>query len=139
MPFEKVRSHKSMFFFFLSQVHFKQMSSTNTNLDFTQVPITVLKKPTVIILSAGLNAQKIIPNEDGIPRDWRGLAHLAGLSNFETNRFSAMPDPTQAFLNHWGASGNVHMLLEFLAVIDRFDVLDDVRQVIGKLQVIWKS
>lgn len=101
-------------------------------LDYSKIPLIALKKTTQNILSAGLNQHKIIPNNDGIPRDWRGLGHLIGLNGIEMGWIEATPDPFSALLNHWGKNGNLNLLQNYLKIIDRFDVLDDAKQFIGK-------
>lgn len=103
------------------------------SLDYSTIPVSALQKATQSILSSGLNQQKIIPNENGIPRDWRGLAHLMGLTGVETGWLSSTPDPLASLLNFWGKKGNLFLLQNYLEVIDRFDVLDDTRQLFGEL------
>jgi len=99
--------------------------------DLTKIPLLALRKATIAMLSSGLNSLKVLPTEEGLPRDWRGLAHLAGLNGVETSRIASSNDPTEFLIKHWAAEANVEQLFQFLALIDRFDVLDDSKQLIG--------
>lgn len=96
-----------------------------------RVPVSALRKATISVLSGGLNSEKIIPTDDGLPRDWRGLAHMIGLDGVETHRIGASKDQVAELVSVWGPKGTVEQLKQILAVIDRFDVLDDVWNFLG--------
>ncbi|KAK6633932.1 hypothetical protein RUM44_004539 [Polyplax serrata] len=97
------------------------------NVDLSQIPLSALKENTHSILSSGLNHHKILPNKDGLPRDWRGIAHLIGLNGVETGWLGTKEDPFCALLSHWSKNGNLSLLQNYLEVIDRYDVLDDTK------------
>lgn len=108
------------------------MANTHHDLDLSKIPLSALKQSTLVTLSASLNQYKIIPTNDGLPRDWRGLAQLMGFNGIETHQLSIKPDCFYALVHHWGGKGNVSLLQEYLALIDRYDVLDDTKEAIGK-------
>lgn len=114
----------------ISSILFKLMGETG--LDFSKIPLSALKKATQNVLSTGLNQPKVIPNKDGLPRDWRGLAHLIGLNGVETGWIATTADPLLALLNHWGKNGNLNLLENYLEIIDRYDVLDDAKLLFGR-------
>lgn len=69
-------------------------------------------------------------------RDWRGLAHLSGISGEMIPGFFSSADPTSGVLAQWSQKGvhiaNLRRLQEYLGKMDRFDVYDDTRHLFGK-------
>jgi hypothetical protein len=70
-------------------------------------------------------------------RDWRGLAELGGMSSETMSYLESRPDPTADLLKNFSTLSysqikNIKDLQAFLAVIDRFDVVDDAAPLFGK-------
>ncbi len=67
-------------------------------------------------------------------RDWRGLAELAGISSENVTYLESKEDPTTELIRIWMRQEprrSTDDLKAFLAVIDRFDICDDVSPLIG--------
>lgn len=102
-------------------------------IDFAKVPIVALQKPALALLSSSLNPSKILPSEDGFPRDWRGIAHLAGLQSLYGPAIHTDSDPMKMVLTLWCKEADIQTatfdnLIKFLGVIDRWDVADDLAE-----------
>ncbi|CAG7726742.1 unnamed protein product, partial [Allacma fusca] len=97
--------------------------------DRNNAPLTFLRPSTIQLLCTLLNPIKIIPNENGLLRDWRGLAELSGITSEKIIYFESKENPTSEFLKHWmkeeGKTRSINDLRAFLAVIDRYDACDD--------------
>lgn len=122
--------------FFVSVAVVLLIMEHSHNVDLSQIPLSALKENTHSILSSGLNHHKILPNKDGLPRDWRGIAHLIGLNGVETGWLGTKEDPFCALLSHWSKNGNLSLLQNYLEVIDRYDVLDDTKDLFCKSQSV---
>lgn len=84
-----------------------------------------------------------------ICRDWRGLAELIGLTSESITFLQSRSDPTSEILKMWSSnssssststiikSKSIAELKTFLCVIDRFDIVDDVQQCLGKNKKAW--
>lgn len=61
-------------------------------------------------------------------RDWRGLEHLTG------EKVSKHDNPVEHILHAWEKSNTATLgqLQSFLAQLDRYDVLDDTREMMCK-------
>jgi len=93
-------------------------------------PLWVLRPSTISHLSSQLQSEKIIPTDEGLLRDWRGVAEGAGFAESGGHMFMKIknaPDHFQEIFNLWKKvpESRVHHLLDVLADLDRFDVLDD--------------
>lgn len=103
-----------------------------SELDLSQIPITALRQKCRSILSSMLNNPKILLSEEGLPRDWRGIAHLANLHTSHGALIAGHHDPITKILQMWSKGDNAkeatfEMLLKYLGIIDRWDVSDDIR------------
>lgn len=69
-------------------------------------------------------------------RDWHGLAENCGLSGEVIRSLATDPDPTSQVLKLWSdtwrGDATISQLLTYLADLDRLDVVDDVRPLIGR-------
>jgi Death domain len=90
-------------------------------------------------LSTLLNSQKVLQTETGYDRDWRGILVLSGLGQSERNLITQSRDQTAKLLELWRKSNrdnnNVVTLSRFrecLETIDRYDVIDDTFELLGK-------
>lgn len=77
-------------------------------------------------------------------RDWRGLAELSGVTSETISFLESKEDPVAELIKIWCQtqdSGCRHFsdLKAFLAVIDRFDVADDIAPLLGLLVIYLKS
>lgn len=96
------------------------------------LPLAELPFKTKQLLSYLLNSTKIIPSDgpDKLPRDWRGLAHLINIPNFVSSSLHQYHDKTAKILEIWiqekTVIATVGKLLEFMQILDRYDVHDDI-------------
>lgn len=95
-----------------------------TDPDMFQVPIIALCSCTREFLSAHLNPLKVVPTDEGLLRDWRGLAQLAGLNGQMVALIGSKSDPTAQVLSQW-RQGSLSILRSILGQLDRWDVVDD--------------
>lgn len=78
-------------------------------------------------------------NEDGYFRDWRGLFMLTGLPQSDYSLISQSDDKFKILLDHWirrinetNKSVSLSQLQQCFAIIDRFDISDDLMTFFGK-------
>ncbi|XP_063234809.1 myeloid differentiation primary response protein MyD88 isoform X2 [Bacillus rossius redtenbacheri] len=100
-------------------------------IDMDRVPLDALSIPTRQLLSMMLNPVKVIPTDDDLQRDWRGLAHLAGLGGQLMPLLRASADSTGDVLSRW-QDGTAGRLVAALGRLDRWDVVDDSAQLMAK-------
>ncbi|KAG7198905.1 hypothetical protein KM043_015724 [Ampulex compressa] len=92
----------------------------------TMVPLTALSDGTKVVISTLLNPPKVIPSENGLPRDWRGFAHLCDLGGETMPSLASNPDPSGRILAIWQQQGiTIKEFEEKLKRISRWDILDD--------------
>ncbi|XP_067632620.1 uncharacterized protein Myd88 [Eurosta solidaginis] len=94
---------------------------------FVETPLHELSANTRLQLSQLLNCRKILRSEDGYERDWRGVAELAEVRSFCN---SSNDDPMRTVLREWCAhrpqTATFARLTQYLGIIDRWDVSDDI-------------
>lgn len=106
-------------------------------LNFDEVPISILSIKSKEVLSKQLNPLKVIPSENGLSRDWRGFLQLA------TNRSDyhiSKTDPMKEVLECWSSNhknATLGQLVNILQSIDRWDVIDDARECFRKYKMIF--
>ena len=69
-------------------------------------------------------------------RDWRGIAELAGMTSEDIMYLESKGDPTTELIRSWvrqESRRTTDDLRAFLAVIDRFDISDDISPLMGTL------
>ncbi|XP_076289495.1 myeloid differentiation primary response protein MyD88-like [Lasioglossum baleicum] len=96
--------------------------------DQSAVPLVALSTVSKEVISTLLNPPKVIPTENGLPRDWRGLAHLSNLGGEVMALLATHPDPSTYILTSWQRKQkNVRIkdFQEILEELDRWDILDD--------------
>ncbi|KAJ8911451.1 hypothetical protein NQ315_013813 [Exocentrus adspersus] len=100
----------------------------------TNLTIQALRRNTRRMISTLLNPIKIIPNENGLPRDWAGLAELCQISGEKMPSLQQSSDPTNSVLDLWHENNQtestIHNLIKFLEELDRFDIVDDITPLI---------
>ncbi|KAL1491289.1 hypothetical protein ABEB36_011907 [Hypothenemus hampei] len=98
--------------------------------------VTILRGSTTMRISTLLNPVKLIPNENKLPRDWRGLAELCGLPGEIIPGISQERDPTERVLKLWTRNckteATINKLIGFLEQLDRTDVVDDVQSLVAE-------
>ncbi|XP_055837535.1 myeloid differentiation primary response protein MyD88 [Episyrphus balteatus] len=113
-------------------------------IDYAKVPLDAMRQSSCTILSRSLNPTKVLLSEEGIYRDWRGIAYLAGLCSLYGPFMSAEKDPMAKVLSLWRREGdnqtaNFDNLLKFLGKIDRWDVADDLTESLAEDAKAFKS
>ncbi|CAO1348245.1 unnamed protein product [Diamesa serratosioi] len=96
---------------------------------FQEVPLTALQQSSKEKLSLLLNCKKILPSESGFHRDWRGLAALVKLDQNEFGAILHSDDHMMKLIEFWiqkFSDAKIIQLIQYLAMIDRFDVSDDI-------------
>ncbi|XP_078047688.1 myeloid differentiation primary response protein MyD88 isoform X2 [Augochlora pura] len=100
-------------------------------LDLSAVPLVALSTESKQIISTLLNPPKVIPSENGLPRDWRGLAHFSNLGGEVMPLLSSHPDPSNYILLSWQQKEKnitITDLQEILKKLDRWDIVDDTSE-----------
>ncbi|XP_031371117.1 myeloid differentiation primary response protein MyD88 isoform X2 [Apis dorsata] len=106
-------------------------------IDLSTIPLVALSIESIQVVSSLLNSPKIIPCENNLPRDWRGLAHLCELSGELMPLLISHPDPTAYILTYWKKKQKNITIKDFqnlLEKIDRWDILDDTLKLFEQLQ-----
>lgn len=107
----------------------------NENIDVSDTsnfPIRILGTRTINTISHLLNPRKIFTTDEGIPRDWRGLAHCLDVPGEFLSSYSSRPDPTATILANQGRNITIKRLHDVLARLDRWDIIDDIKEFVGK-------
>ncbi|KAK1133976.1 hypothetical protein K0M31_011761 [Melipona bicolor] len=97
-------------------------------VDLSTVPLVALSIESKYAISSLLNPPKILPSENGLPRDWRGLAHFCKLGGEIMPLLTSHPDPTTYILTTWQQKKKDVTLKDLqiaLEEIERWDILDD--------------
>ncbi|CAD1475681.1 unnamed protein product [Heterotrigona itama] len=97
-------------------------------VDLSTVPLVALSIESRYAISSLLNPPKILPSENGLPRDWRGLAHFCKLGGEIMPLLTSHPDPTTYILATWQKKekdATIKDLQIALEEIERWDILDD--------------
>lgn len=99
--------------------------------DLSTVPLVALSTESKQVISTLLNPPKVIPSENGLPRDWRGLAHLSNLGGEVMPMLAVHPDATTYILTLWQTKKKdvtIKDLQAILEELDRWDILDDTSE-----------
>lgn len=104
-------------------------------IDVSQTPVTKLRDRTKTLLATSLNQLRVIPTDDNIPRDWRGVAHFAEVN---PRSLAQSLNPIEDVLKKWvenriashGTPPTLKDLQDILGQIDRWDVYDDTEEMI---------
>ncbi|XP_025199948.1 myeloid differentiation primary response protein MyD88 [Melanaphis sacchari] len=95
--------------------------------DFTDLTISILRLPTRERLSCMLNAKKVIPSPENIPRDWRGLCTLL---NYTIPSGCDPTDPIGKIFKFCEAKTTIAHFIQCLKRIDRYDVVEETEELI---------
>ncbi|XP_055374442.1 myeloid differentiation primary response protein MyD88 [Condylostylus longicornis] len=128
----------------LSEDNLAGNGEIDDNIHFNKIPISALRQKARNILSLSLNRMKIIPSENKLLRDWRGVADLAGLRSVYGQSIQMHSDPMEKLLQIWCSKDNeetasVDNLIKFLVEIDRWDVLSDINEILVEDARYYKS
>ncbi|EDW01636.1 GH21551 [Drosophila grimshawi] len=101
----------------------------NISTGFNRTPLTELSGETRRQLACMLNRKKVLRSEEGYERDWRGIASLSGQREF-VDECANMPMDLviSNWIKHNPQTAEVGHLEEFLGIIDRWDVRDDIQE-----------
>ncbi|KAH8292582.1 hypothetical protein KR018_009116 [Drosophila ironensis] len=96
---------------------------------FNETPLSELSMETRTQLSRMLNRKKVLRSEEGYQRDWRGISELAKQKGFVDENAN---NPMDLVLISWSQrspqTAKVGHLEQFLGIIDRWDVCDDIQE-----------
>lgn len=108
------------------------MESVSLDSFMYSIPLVALNVRVRRRLSLFLNART------PVAADWTLLAEEMGFEYLEIRELETRPDPTRSLLDAWqGRSGaSVGKLLEMLALLDREDVLKELKHSIGEGNMI---
>ncbi|XP_060813063.1 myeloid differentiation primary response protein MyD88 [Bombus pascuorum] len=104
-------------------------------VELSAVPLVSLSVQSKCVISSLLNPPKILPSENGLPRDWRGLAHVCKLGGEIIPLLTSHPDPTAYILTAWQQQKKDITLKDLQTVleeIERWDILDDTSKLFEK-------
>jgi len=96
--------------------------------DLKRASIVFLRPSTIDRLSVQLNQEKLLVADNGQLRDWRGVYEMTGLnSRHVLDKCRLSSDPFNQLLDQWKHCPNatIHNLLQFLAGMERYDIIDD--------------
>ncbi|KAM3961812.1 myeloid differentiation primary response protein MyD88 [Aphomia sociella] len=110
----------------------------NNHIDLYAVPLKSLGYDFRTLSSCLLNSKKILPADgpDRLSRDWRGLASLINISNEVVESIYGLADKTAKVIELWcqkrDGTATLGKLMEYLQLIDRYDVYDDLQELIRR-------
>ncbi|CAG9860093.1 unnamed protein product [Phyllotreta striolata] len=100
------------------------------------ISVVYMRKETTELISALLNPKKVIPNENGLSRDWHGLAELCGIGGEKIPNIERSNDPTLKVIEIWSEkdrnNSTIKKFISFLETLDRFDIIDDITPLLEK-------
>lgn len=139
------------------------LSATKLGECLNYIPLHYLTPAELSSLTQALNMEQLIPTEDGLARDYRGLAELMGFSSAEIEtRFKRAYNPTKSLIDAYTSANfdslnsvrndnniessmssrrqpvTVNDLLKFIERIERFDVIDDFMPTLIDLATRYK-
>ncbi|XP_031844485.1 myeloid differentiation primary response protein MyD88 [Nomia melanderi] len=96
-----------------------------------ELPLVALSVESKQVISTLLNPPKVIPAENGLPRDWRGLAHLSNVGGEMMPLLTSHPDPSAYILTLYEQKNKNITIKDLQAIfeeLDRWDILDDTAE-----------
>lgn len=97
-------------------------------IDLSTVPLIAATVASRRAVATMLNPMKVLPSDNGLPRDWRGLAHLLELSSEVVSLLVSHLDPTMHMLTMLEKDKKDITIKNFQAMMeqmDRWDIIDD--------------
>lgn len=114
------------------------MDGHNVDIDLYAVPLKSLGYDFRTLTSCLLNSKKVLPADgpDRLSRDWRGIASLINISNEVVESIYGLADKTAKVIDLWcqkrDGTATLGKLMEYLQLIDRYDVYDDLQDLIKR-------
>lgn len=96
--------------------------------DLSIVPLIATTVASRQVIATMLNPMKVLPSDIGLPRDWRGLAHLLEFSSEDVSLLVSHSDPTMQMLTMLEKNQKDVTIKNFQAMMeqmDRWDIIDD--------------
>lgn len=97
-------------------------------IDLSTVPLVATTVASRQAVATMLNPMKVLPSDNGLPRDWRGLAHLLEFSSEVVSLLVSHSDPTMHILTLLEKNKKDVTIKNFQAMMeqmDRWDIIDD--------------
>ncbi|KAL6448554.1 hypothetical protein ACFW04_000441 [Cataglyphis niger] len=101
-------------------------------VDLSTVPLVGISVVSKQIIAAMLNPTKVLPSDNDLPRDWRGLAHLLELNGEIMSLLVSHSDPTTYMLTMLEKNKKNITIKNFQTMmeeIDRWDIIDDTEAI----------
>lgn len=108
------------------------MAGSDSKADLDTVPLIALNMSLRKKLGLYLNPRNTVA------ADWMAVAEAMGFTYLEIKNHEASKSPTEAVLEDWRArstDATVGKLLSILTEVDRMDIVEDLRPLIGTLFV----
>ncbi|KYN02200.1 PREDICTED: myeloid differentiation primary response protein MyD88 [Cyphomyrmex costatus] len=98
-------------------------------IDLSTVPLAAATVTSRQVIATMLNPVKVLPSDNGLPRDWRGLAHQLELSSKFVSMLVSHSDPTMRIFTELTDKNKKDIAIkDFQAMMeqmDRWDIIDD--------------
>ncbi|EFN82696.1 Myeloid differentiation primary response protein MyD88 [Harpegnathos saltator] len=104
-------------------------------MDLSTMPLVALSAESKQVVSMLLNPTKHLPSENGLPRDWRGLAYLLEFSAKVISLLSSHSNPTIQMLTILEQKQQNTTIKDFQKImeqISRWDIVDDTEDIFEK-------
>ncbi|XP_040921541.1 myeloid differentiation primary response protein MyD88 [Toxotes jaculatrix] len=105
------------------------MAAADSEVEFEAIPLTALNVTVRKKLGLYLNPRNTVA------ADWTAVAEDMGFSYLEIKNYEALKNPTKMVLDEWHARSSdatVGKLLSILMKLERNDILEDLRPLIGE-------
>lgn len=109
-------------------------SVTELSFDLSNIPLIALNVNVRKKLGLFLNPRNTVA------ADWMSIAEIMGFSYLEIKNYEDSQNPTRKILEDWQArcpDAKVGKLLSILEEADRKDVVEDLRHLIGRLNLAY--
>ncbi|EGI65212.1 PREDICTED: myeloid differentiation primary response protein MyD88 isoform X3 [Acromyrmex echinatior] len=98
-------------------------------IDLSTVPLVAATVASRQVIATMLNPVKVLPSDNGLPRDWRGLAHQLEFNSKFVSMLVSHSDPTmRIFTELTDKNKKDFTIKDFQAMMeqmDRWDIIDD--------------
>ncbi|XP_020292829.1 myeloid differentiation primary response protein MyD88 [Pseudomyrmex gracilis] len=104
-------------------------------IDLSTVPLVALSVINKEVVTTMLNPKKVLPNDNGLPRDWRGFAHLLDLKGEIMSLLLSHSDPTMHIFTILEKNKQSITMKDFQTMMeqmDRWDIIDDTEEIFEK-------
>lgn len=116
----------------------EEADAFNTHIDMHTIPLAALRPRSRDLLCANLDGRLILPTENSLNRDWRGLLFLTKVNLAHHAHIEAQSKPTEAVLQRWQKdfpeTATIGQLILHLEELDRLDCVDDSYENFGKIK-----